>query len=102
MPFGFKLDELTGLLTDAKVRDTLDRRAEEHGRPLQLILAPEPPIDPLGDPEGTTEFLASYVSLGATGFSLRFDHHSPAHFCEQMAALQSVVGARRLLSKGPM
>ena len=74
------------------MRDALDRRAEEHGRPLQLILAPEPPIDPLGDPDRTAEFLASYVALGATGFSLRFDHHSPSHYCEQMAALQLVVG----------
>ncbi len=92
MPFGFTLDELTRLLTEAKVRDALDRRAEEHGRPLQLILAPEPPIDPLGDPDGTADFLASYVALGATGFSLRFDHHSPSHYGEQMAALQLVVG----------
>jgi len=91
MPFGFKLNELTELLTEAGVRDALARRAEEHGRPLGLILAPEPPIDPLGEPGGTAEFLASYVALGATGFSVRFDHHSPGHYCEQMAALRSVV-----------
>jgi probable F420-dependent oxidoreductase len=91
MPFGFKLDELAELLTEAGVRDALARRAEEHGRPLGLILAPEPPIDPLGEPGGTAEFLASYVALGATGFSVRFYHHSPGHYCEQMAALRSVV-----------
>jgi len=91
MPFGFKLNELTELLTEAGVRDALARRTEEHGRPLGLILAPEPPIDPLGEPGGTAEFLASYVALGATGFSVRFDHHSPGHYCEQMAALRSVV-----------
>ena len=91
MPFGFKLDELTDLLTGAKVRDALDRRSEEQGGPLRLILAPEPPIDPLGEPDRTAEFLASYVAIGATGFSVRFDHHSPAHYCEQMAALQSLV-----------
>jgi probable F420-dependent oxidoreductase len=90
MPFGFKLEELTGLLTDSRVRDTLAPRAHD-GRPLKLILAPEPPIDPLGEPERTTEFLASYVAIGATGFSVRFDHHSPSHYCEQMAALQAVV-----------
>ncbi len=96
MPFGFKLDELTGLLTDAEVRDDLGRRAGEHGGPLKLILAPEPPIDPLGQPDRTAEFLASYVAIGATGLSVRFDHHSPAHFCEQMAALKSVVAAAGL------
>jgi probable F420-dependent oxidoreductase len=91
MPFGFKLDELTELLTEAGVRDALARRSEEHGRPLKLILAPEPPIDPQGEPDRTAEFLASYVALGATGFSLRFEHHSPGHFCEQMAALRTLV-----------
>jgi probable F420-dependent oxidoreductase len=93
MPFGFKLEELTDLLTSPKVRDDLSACAEGRGRPLKLILAPEPPIDPLGEPGRTTEFLASYVAIGATGFSVRFDHHSPAHFCEQMAALRSVVDA---------
>ena len=93
MPFGFRLDELTELLTGAQVRDDLDRRAAEQGRPLRLVLAPEPPIDPLGEPDRTAEFLASYVALGASGFSVRFDHHSPAHYREQMAALKSVVAA---------
>jgi probable F420-dependent oxidoreductase len=93
MPFGFKLDELTQLLTADRVRDELSRRAEERGGPLKLILAPEPPIDPLGEPDRTAEFLASYVAIGATGFSVRFEHRSPAHYCEQMAALKSVVDA---------
>ncbi len=89
MPFGFKLGELTDLLTDARVVDMLASR--EGNRSLKLILAPEPPIDPLGQPDRTAEFLTSYVSLGATGFSVRFDHHSAAHYCEQMAALQALV-----------
>src|ERR1700693_3519056 len=61
MPFGFKLDELTGLLTRRKVRDDLSAYAEGRGRPLKLVLAPEPPIDPLGEPGQTTEVLASYL-----------------------------------------
>ena len=93
MPFGFKIDELTGLLTRPDVREDLARYAEGRGRPLKVILAPEPPVDPLGDPERTTEFLASYVAIGATGLSLRFVHHSPAHYCEQMAALHTLVGS---------
>jgi probable F420-dependent oxidoreductase len=92
MPFGFTLEALTGLLGDPRTRDALAPRAHE-GKPLKLILAPEPPIDPLGRPEQTTEFLAAYVAIGATGFSLRFDHHSRSHYCEQMAALQEVVRA---------
>jgi hypothetical protein len=60
---------------------------------LDLILAPEPPIDPLGDPGGTLDFLASYVAIGATGFSLRFDHHSKAHYGEEMEAMKEVAVA---------
>jgi hypothetical protein len=92
MPFGFKLEPLTDLLADPKVVKALDRFAEEHGAPLDLILAPEPPIDPLGDPSATREFLASYVAIGATGFSLRFDHRSRAHYGEEMAAMQDLAG----------
>ncbi len=93
MPFGFKLDQLTVLLTSPTVRDNLARSAEERGRPLKVLLAPEPPIDPLGAPGPTTDFLASYVAIGATGFSVRFDHTSLSHYGEQMAALKSVVDA---------
>jgi len=90
MPFGFKIDELTALLTDPGIGASLGDYADAHGTPLKLILAPEPPIDPLGDPSGTASFLASYIAIGATGFSLRFDHHSLAHYCEQMEAMVGV------------
>ena len=87
MPFGFKLDELAEVLSDPKTKGALVDHAHQHGTPLKLILAPEPPIDPLGDRASTLSFLQSYVNLGATGFSLRFDHHSKAHYIEQMGAM---------------
>ena len=90
MPFGFKIEQLTEMLADPEITRARDRYAEEHGTPLDLILAPEPPIDPLGDPAGTKDFLRSYLAIGATGFSLRFDHHSRAHYCEEMAAMTEV------------
>jgi probable F420-dependent oxidoreductase len=90
MPFGFKREELAEILTSPKVRGDLEAHAEARGTPLKLLLAPEPPIDPLGEPERTADFLASYVAIGATGFSLRFDHRSLAHYCEQMEALRVV------------
>ena len=31
------------------------------------------------------------MALGATGFSLRFDHHSKDHYCEEMEAMVEVV-----------
>ncbi len=87
MPFGFKLDELAEVLSDPKTQGGLSDFAQEHGRPLKLILAPEPPVDPLGDRASTLSFLQSYVDIGATGFSLRFDHHSKSHYIEQMGAM---------------
>jgi probable F420-dependent oxidoreductase len=93
MPFGLTLPRLTELLSRDSVKADLAHRAESARGSLELILAPEPPLDPLGEPGQTREFLASYVALGATGFSLRFTHHSLSHFCEQMEALQSIVRA---------
>jgi probable F420-dependent oxidoreductase len=95
MPFGLTLEGLTELLSRGTVKADLAQRAEGGRGPLELILAPEPPIDPLGEPGRTGEFLASYLALGATGFSVRFAHRSRTHFCEQMEALQSVVRSAR-------
>jgi probable F420-dependent oxidoreductase len=93
MPFGFTLDALTALLREGRTADALATYRDQHGADLPMLLAPEPPIDPLGDPEGTAEFLSAYVALGATGFSLRFDHHSPAHYAEQMEAMVALAAA---------
>jgi len=90
MPFGGRLDELSALLSDEGVSRSRQDHATAHGEPIKMILAPEPPIDPLGDPEGTVAFLAQYVALGATGFCLRFAHQSMAHYCEQMEAMVAV------------
>ncbi len=90
VPFGGKLDDLAALLDDDTLNQARQDYAATHGGPLEVILAPEPPVDPLGDPEGTVAFLASYVALGATGFCLRFAHQSLHHYCEQMAAMVDV------------
>jgi probable F420-dependent oxidoreductase len=89
MPFGGRLDQLSALLDDERISRLRQQYEAEHGQPIRMILAPEPPIDPLGDPGGTVDFLAPYVALGATGFCLRFAHRSRAHYCEQMAALMT-------------
>ena len=91
MPFGFTLEGLTEFLTNEKVQADLAARGETSPGELKLILAPEPPIDPLGQPDATAAFLAEYVALGATGFSLRFEHRSAEHYADQMEAMQSLV-----------
>jgi probable F420-dependent oxidoreductase len=90
MPFGLKIDQLTDLLAEDQFQKARDKYADIHGEPLAMVFAPEPPVDPLGDPKGTTASLESYVAIGATGFSLRFDHNSMAHYVEQMEAMVKV------------
>lgn len=88
MPFRLLVDELEAMWTAPATRELAAARET----PLELLFAPEPPIDPLGDPDGTRRLLASHVAIGATGFSLRFVHHSPAHYREQMAATVPLAG----------
>jgi hypothetical protein len=61
--------------------------------PLEQILAPEPPLDPMREPQRTLDQLADLVDVGATGFSLRFVHRSRVHYIEQLAALQEILAA---------
>jgi probable F420-dependent oxidoreductase len=88
IPFRLLLADFRRLFADPDIRDAMARR----DRPLRLILAPEPPLDPSGEPTGTLTTLRELMDVGATGFSLRFRHRSRAHYVEQMAALKDLVG----------
>jgi probable F420-dependent oxidoreductase len=87
MPFRLLPDQLSSMLADEEVGRLLDARPA----PLGLHFAPEPPIDPVGDPGGTARLLSVYAGLGATGFSLRFRHDSPDHYIEQLEAVVPLV-----------
>jgi probable F420-dependent oxidoreductase len=78
-PFGFSVDELAELL----------RRTERPGG-FEVVLAPEPPVDPSGAPEATAEQIRVWTDAGATILNLRFMHHSPAHYVEQLEAMVEV------------
>ena len=86
MPFRLKIDDLRSMLQDPEVRKLIEEREE----PLDLIFAPEPPIDPEGDREGTRATFRAYSEIGATGLSLRFVHESRSHYVEQMQAALSI------------
>jgi probable F420-dependent oxidoreductase len=70
-------------LTPEEVAELLDRI----GRPDDVVLAPEPPLDPMADPDGTRRTMDRYVQAGATVLNLRLVHRSAAHCCEQLEAL---------------
>jgi hypothetical protein len=50
----------------------------------------EHPLDPLGEGERVAEQLGRFTTAGATGVNVRFVHHSPAHYREQLAALAAL------------
>jgi probable F420-dependent oxidoreductase len=87
IPFRLLLDDFRRMFSDPEIRDLLMARP----KPLQIILAPEPPLDPAGDPGPTADVLRDLVDVGATGFSLRFRHYSRTHYVEQLHALQELV-----------
>jgi thiamine monophosphate synthase len=49
-------------------------------------------VDPQEDPDGTRHVVERLLDAGATMLQLRFVHHSPAHYVEQLEALVAVLG----------
>jgi probable F420-dependent oxidoreductase len=82
-PFGLRTAELEEMLTRARQTPAWAART----RALDVILQNEHPLDPLAEPDRVAEQLRRFSEIGATGVNVRFVHHSPAHYCEQLAAL---------------
>jgi alkanesulfonate monooxygenase SsuD/methylene tetrahydromethanopterin reductase-like flavin-dependent oxidoreductase (luciferase family) len=75
-PFGLSRDEMAAMLARVELPADFD-----------VLLQPEQPLDPIAEPEQSRDTLAGLAAIGATGVNLRFVHHSPAHYMEQLAAL---------------
>lgn len=92
-PFGLRTAETADMLKRARDTDAWATRPE----PIDVILQNEHPLDPSGEAERVAEQLARFAEIGATGVNVRFVHHSPAHYMEQLAALRDLptVGIRR-------
>ena len=89
VPFGLTHDQLGPMLAAPAVTDALAART----RPFDVVLAPEPPLDPVGDPAGAAGAVTLYAELGATGLAVRFKHRSLQHYLEQLEAMVTVVEA---------
>jgi len=87
-PFGLSREELAQLIERASATDAWAARAT----PLEILVQPNPPVDPLGDADGTRARVDRLREAGVTGMSLRFVHHSVDHYCEQLAAMPELVG----------
>jgi probable F420-dependent oxidoreductase len=86
IPFGLGAGELTSLLGEPELRGRIAERAEG----FEIVLAPEPPLDPLRDTSGTRSTLRAYASMGATALNVRFRHDSRAHLVEQLEAMRDL------------
>ena len=80
-------------------RSACDRRARRDAGaprtsfpagPFDVLLQNEHPLDPIAEPDRVAEQLQRFASIGATGLNVRFVHHCPAHYCDQLAALKAV------------
>ena len=89
IPFGLGRDELHALLeTPALAAARRDR-----GQPFDVVLAPEPPLDPGADPGAAADTVRAYRAMGATGLALRLRSRSRDHYIEQLAAMRALVAA---------
>jgi len=77
-PFGLTLDKLTPII---------DAKRHEIGANFDLVLAPEPLLDPVERPDEAAEAARNYAAAGATKLNLRFHHNSMAHYIEQLEAM---------------
>jgi len=88
-PFGLRSAELAGMLERARATAAWARRRS----PLEVVVQSDRPLDPSAEPERVGEQLERYRELGATTLAARFVHHSPDHYCEQLAALAEVAAS---------
>ena len=82
-PFGVTPEQIGAWL--ARARDTGAWAARE--RPLEVVLYPDPQVDPVGDPEGTDDLIGRYLEVGATMLNLRFRAHSVQDGVDQLEAM---------------
>lgn len=82
-PFALKVDAVAALLTSAATTPAWSDRAA----PLEVVLQPHPPLDPVGEPDSTRAAVKRWRDAGATSLTVRFVHHSLDHYLEQLEAL---------------
>jgi probable F420-dependent oxidoreductase len=85
-PFGLRTTELGEMLTRARETEAWNARDE----PIDVLLQSEHPLDPIAESARVAEQLVKFREIGATGVNVRFVHHSPDHYREQLAALAEV------------
>jgi probable F420-dependent oxidoreductase len=83
VPFGLQMADITRMVTVARQTDAWAART----RPVDLVLWPEPPLDPVADDASATHALEAAVGAGATHVNVRFASRSLAHHLECLEAM---------------
>lgn len=78
-----------------RVAAWLSRAAPAPTPGFEVVLFPEPPVDPVDDPAGARAAIDPYVEAGATILNLRFRSRSLAHCLEQLDAARAVTAGVR-------
>lgn len=89
-PFGLSPAEVAGMLEAARGSAAWANRSEQ----LDVVLWPEPPPDPTGDPAGVRSVLEPWIEAGATVLNVRLASRSASHQLEQMEALVGIADVR--------
>ncbi|MCC7076891.1 MAG: LLM class F420-dependent oxidoreductase [Acidimicrobiia bacterium] len=87
MPFLLDLDAVREMLDWAHRLPAW----EERNRPLDVVLWPEPAVDPLTDTDTIRRQADAYIAAGTTVLNYRFRSDSTAHHIEQMEALTHIL-----------
>lgn len=87
MPFLQTADDVAEKLAWARELPAWEARSA----PLDVVLWPEPAVDPPNEPDRIRDQAEAYRELGATVLNYRFTSRSVAHHLEQMAALTEVL-----------
>jgi hypothetical protein len=71
-----------------------DRGADLEARAgrFEIVLPPDPPLDPLERPDDAADTVHRYREAGATKLNLRLRHRSLGHYLEQLEAMMKVAG----------
>jgi len=88
VPFALEPEEVRTLLERARESAAWAKMT----RPLAVGLSPEPPLDPIAEPQHARDELARHVTCGATMLNLRFKSRSLEHHLEQMSAFVELAG----------
>jgi probable F420-dependent oxidoreductase len=88
-PFALTEDELASLLGRARDSPLWNARRS----PLEIVLVPEPALDPVDRPDDVREAVERQRVLGTTVLNLYLRHDSVGHCIEQMEAFVEVTRA---------